>query len=141
MYNKLKDLWQEYPYHVFLMCISLIAFLVVLISEFIPETITEHSLSVYPESVYIHNVNRYSYSIIDENGFLINKRTCFNNKVIIDSSLEKSVYNENWKKHKQFLNNRVSELVCELKIPSVDNIRDSGWNNGKFGSGRTTRIE
>lgn len=93
-------------------------------------------------AVYMHNVGVYSVAISGgQNSITITKVTKYAGitvKLIADVNVDESM----WYSCRGILfpGGVSDDASCEIHIRSIDDIKGAGWNNGKFGSGSTERI-
>lgn len=98
------------------------------------------------DAVYWHEGQRYTASVIDEGGLVTHKnippwRHAGRNTILLYTDVEpdaKSWYECDWMWN-DFTG--ASGGMCEIHIHNLDELGTKDWNHGKFGSGRTERID
>lgn len=86
------------------------------------------------QAVYMHRVNEFSVAVYDGERVQIKLLPRGHHiDIIIKYGLE-STYSCN-------INDSGQEGSCTITIRTIDEINGAGWNNGKFGSGNTIRVD
>lgn len=92
------------------------------------------------DAIYWHEGSRYSYAM-NIDGEVIIERIPTNHqkpRLFVDvNKNDKPWYRCKWR-YSRNLGNK--DTLCEIHIKSIDSLKTSGWNHGKFGSGQTIRI-
>ncbi len=86
-------------------------------------------------AVYWHEYNRYSVSIVND-GVVNMYRLPY--RVLVFTGAKKPWYLCKGK-HRSW-DGVYKGSYCELHLRSIDNLLNASWNHGKFGSGKTERI-
>jgi hypothetical protein len=89
------------------------------------------------DSVYYHEINNYSVAFLSDN-ILVTKKVPNRPKVIVKRDATDHLWYEcNFKQNFA----RTYGEGCVIHITGLNDIKTSGWNHGKFGSGMTTRLQ
>jgi len=102
---------------------------------------TDHHEKNNVRAIYWHEANRYSAAIMTGDHITIERLPSdynFNVRLITDAKPNAAWYECEWQ-HNTWSGIKEGAW-CEIHIASIDELKTGDWNHGKFGTGKTRRI-
>jgi hypothetical protein len=94
-------------------------------------------------AVYFHEHSRYSVATVINNNLIIKELPYKYGRVPVTITTDISVNEQMWYKCEGSYNTWTVVVTggCEIHIRDTNDIDTGSWNHGKFGTGRTVRID